>query len=112
MNKCVVSILFLTIVCCGPLVKNVFSQGCEQAQEFYSEGIILSDGSEQEANFYRQALALCSEYAEAHYRLANVYAGWGQYQEAIAAKRELYDFVETRIDVMIDKVKQETAASD
>jgi hypothetical protein len=35
-----------------------------------------------------------------------------EHQEAIAAKRELYDFVEGRIDVMIDKVKQKMKLSE
>ena len=78
MHKVVVALTVSVVTFCFSHVRQAFPQGCEQAKEIYSEGVVLNDGSEQEADFYRQAISLCPKYAEAYYRLANVYAGWGQ----------------------------------
>ena len=58
MKKLAVVGIIMTIVCYWA-TDRVLAQGCEQAQEFYSEGVALSDDTEQEANFYRQAISLC-----------------------------------------------------
>ena len=79
MRKVVFVVVIVVTICCFGHIPQAFSQGCEQAKDFYSEGMALNDRSEQEAEFYRKAIAVCPEYADAHYRLANIYVEWGQY---------------------------------
>lgn len=55
------------------------ADGCDEAREWYDEGLRLSDDSDREAYYYQQAIDLCPGYVAAHNRLAEVYRKQGKY---------------------------------
>lgn len=59
------------------------SDDCEEARQWYNEGLALSDNSQREASYYQKAIELCPEYSEAHNKLGLVYKSWAEYALAI-----------------------------
>lgn len=52
---------------------------CDEAREWYDEGLRLSDDSDREVYFYQRAIELCPGFVEAHNRLAGVYKNQKKY---------------------------------
>jgi len=55
------------------------ADSCDEAGEWYDEGLHLSDNSDQEAFYYQRAIDLCPEFIAAHNRLGEVYKNQGKY---------------------------------
>jgi len=55
------------------------ADSCDEAREWYNEGLQLSDDSKREAYYYKQAIDLCPGFVAAHNRLAEVYKNQGKY---------------------------------
>ncbi len=55
------------------------ADNCDEAREWYDEGLRLSDDSEREAYYYKRAVDLCPGFVAAHNRLAEVYKNQGKY---------------------------------
>ena len=55
---------------------------CDQAREWYDEGLLLSDNSEHEADCYRRAIELCPKFVAARNRLGELYKNQGKYRLA------------------------------
>ena len=58
---------------------------CDEAGEWYDEGLLLSDNSDKEASYYRRAIDLCPEFIAAYNRLGEVYKVQGKYILSIEA---------------------------
>jgi len=52
---------------------------CDEAREWFDEGVLLSDNSNREIYFYQRAIDLCPGFIAAHNRLAEVYKNQGKY---------------------------------
>jgi TPR repeat protein len=59
------------------------ADACDEAREWYNEGLDLSDDSVQEAAYYQRAIELCPDFAAAHNRLGEVYKSRGEYESAL-----------------------------
>ena len=55
------------------------ADSCDEAREWYEEGLRLSDNSEREVYYYQRAVDLCPGFVAAHNRLAEVYKNQGRY---------------------------------
>ncbi len=56
---------------------------CDQAREWYDEGLRLSDDSDREASYYQQAVALCPGFVAARNRLGELYKNQGKFELSV-----------------------------
>jgi len=70
---------------------------CDEAREWYDEGLLLADNSEREASYYRKAVALCPDFIAAHNRLARIYKLQKKYALSIE------EFERARIEALASK---------
>lgn len=77
--------MFALVALCAVMVpvSDLRGEDCEEAMQWYREGLLLHDDSEREAAYYRKAIGLCPDFFEAHNRLGEVYASWGEYELAV-----------------------------
>ncbi len=55
------------------------ADSCDEARDWYDEGLRLSDDSEREMYYYQRAIDLCPGFVAAHNKLAEVYKNRGKY---------------------------------
>jgi len=67
-----------------PVPKNAAGgDACDEARNWYNEGLNLFDDSEQEAAYYKRAIELCPDFSAAHNRLGELYKSRGEYESAL-----------------------------
>jgi len=59
------------------------ADACDEARNWYNEGLNLFDNSEQEVAYYQRAIELCPDFSAAHNRLGEVYKSRGEYESAL-----------------------------
>lgn len=52
---------------------------CDEAREWYDEGLRLSNNSDQEAYYYKRAIEFCPDFVAAYTRLGEVYKNQGNF---------------------------------
>jgi hypothetical protein len=76
-------VILLISIACLMAGNTASADDCNEARQWYNEGLALSDSSEREARYYQRAIKLCPDYFEAHNKLGEVYKSWGKYESAI-----------------------------